>query len=89
MAGPAMKEIQKKIQEKDYEGAYQLSAEVLQGSVAPPLNLLIMHGTCAYQLEHYSEAEKSFRSALSLDTNGQFLQKLWKVKKPMSLSITS
>jgi uncharacterized protein HemY len=81
MAGAAMKEIQKKIQEKDYEGAYGLCSQALQGSAAPPLNLLIMHGTCAYQLEHYSEAEKSFRSAISLDTSGQFLQKLWKVRQ--------
>jgi uncharacterized protein HemY len=84
MAGT--KEIQKRIQDQDYETAYTLCVEALKSSTSSPnLNLLIMHGTCAFQLERYSEAEKSFREAISLDVKGQFKQKLWKVLSPPSL----
>jgi tetratricopeptide (TPR) repeat protein len=89
MAGVAnLKEIQKRIQDKDYETAYSLCVEALKSSTSssPNMNLFIMHGSCAFQLEKYSEAEKSFREAIALDTNEQFKQKLWKVLLP-SLSL--
>lgn len=96
-----IKEIQKRLQEKDYETAYTLCQEILQSlpspssstttatTTSPPnglLNVYVMHGTCAYQLEQYLIAEKSFRQAIELDVTGQFIQKLWKVHHPFLLT---
>lgn len=77
-----LKEAQKKIQEKDYEGAYNICQELLKNSNnenKSSLNLLIINATCAFQLLNYNEAEKSFKLAITLDTNGQYTQKIWKV----------
>ena len=82
-----IKEIQKKIQEKEYQEGYLLCQDILNSSSSSSssenkilLNVLLLSSSCSLQLLNYLEAEKTFKSALLLDTNGQFTQKIWKVR---------